>query len=126
MRNVNIFRAISNVKPSLDFLYAKASSVSPLANVASEIEERRCNLIGRHRQLRDKVTTIERSIPALLAYNMWMADDQDCHDAPYRKVRELINKLSPQTDPADKLLAELRNAVNDLQQETAQLHVRHD
>jgi len=95
-----------------------------LANVASEIEERRCDLIGRHRNLRNKITTMERSIPALLAYNIWMAE-QDCHDAPYRKVREIMNKFSPQPDSADRLLAELRNTVEDLHQETTQLHVRH-
>nr|XP_012219998.1 PREDICTED: uncharacterized protein LOC105670835 [Linepithema humile] len=94
---------------------------SPLANVASEIEERRCNLLGRRRDLRNKVTTMERSIPALLAYNMWMAE-QDCRDTPYHKVREIMNKFSPQPDPADRLLAELRNTVDDLHQETAQLH----
>lgn len=97
---------------------------SPLANVATGVEERRCDLIDRHRDLRNKVTTLERSIPALLAYNMWMAE-QDCREAPYRKIQEIMNKFSPQPDPADRLLVELRNTVDDLHQETAQLHVRH-
>lgn len=98
---------------------------SPLANVTSEIEERRCNLIGRHRELRNKITTMERSIPALMAYNMWMAE-RDCRDGPYDKVREIVNKFSPQPDPADRLLAELKSTVDGLHQETTQLHVRHD
>lgn len=98
---------------------------SPLANVASEIEERRCDLIGRHQDLRDKIITMERSIPALMAYNLCMAKDHR-RDTPCEKVREIVNKLSPQLDPADKLLAELRSTVDDLHRETAQLHVRHD
>lgn len=98
---------------------------SPLANVASEIEERRCDLIGRHQDLRHKITTMERSIPALMAYNLYMAEDHR-RDKSCEKVREIVNKLSPQPDPADKLLAELRCIVDDLHQETTQLHVRHD
>ncbi|XP_036145775.1 uncharacterized protein LOC105838528 [Monomorium pharaonis] len=94
---------------------------SPLANVTSEIEERRCDLIGRHRELRNKVSTMERSIPALLAYNMWMTE-RDCRDGPYDKVREIMNKFSPQPDPADRLLGELKSAVDGLHQETTQLH----
>lgn len=100
----------------------------PLANVASEIEKRRCDLIDRHRHLRDKVATMERSIPALMTCNMWrMANDgRDCRDTPYRIVRQIVDKLSPQPDPADRLVAELKDTVNDLRLETAQLHVRHD
>ncbi|XP_029157252.1 uncharacterized protein LOC114929759 [Nylanderia fulva] len=94
---------------------------SPLANVASEIEERRCDLIGRHRDLRDKITTMERSIPALMAYNLCIAEDHH-RDMPCEKVREIVNKLSPQPDPADKLLAELKSTVDDLHKETSQLH----
>ncbi|XP_024868663.1 uncharacterized protein LOC112452609 isoform X1 [Temnothorax curvispinosus] len=94
---------------------------SPLANVASEIEERRCDLIGRHRELKNKVATMERSIPALMAYNMWMTE-RDCRDGPYNKVREIVNRFSPQPDPADRLLAELKSAVDGLHQETSQLH----
>ncbi|KAL6262606.1 hypothetical protein P5V15_005400 [Pogonomyrmex californicus] len=94
---------------------------SPLANVTSEIEERQCNLLGRHRELKNKVATMERSIPALMAYNMLMAE-QDCRDTPYDKIREIMNKFSPQPDPADRLLAELRSTVDNLHRETAQLH----
>lgn len=66
---------------------------------------------------------MERSIPALMAYNLWMIE-RDSTDAPYYKVREMMKKFSPYPDPADKLVAELKNTVNDLRQETAQLHVR--
>ncbi|XP_070169071.1 uncharacterized protein [Polyergus mexicanus] len=96
---------------------------SPLANIASGIEERRCDLICRHRDLRNKIVGIERSIPALMAYNLWMTERRDYdRDTPCKKVREIMNKLSPQSDPADRLLAELRSTVNDLHRETAQLH----
>ncbi|GAB1869425.1 hypothetical protein CAJAP_10504 [Camponotus japonicus] len=96
---------------------------SPLTNVASGIEERRCNLIDRHRNLQGKITTMERSIPALMAYNLWMTESRDHpRDTSYEKVREIVNKLSPEPDPADRLLAELRSTVDDLHRETAQLH----
>ncbi|XP_011871742.1 PREDICTED: uncharacterized protein LOC105564159 isoform X3 [Vollenhovia emeryi] len=101
-------------------LFAKAHD-SPLANVASEIEERRCDLIGRHRELRNKVATMERSIPALMAYSMWMTE-RDSRDGPCDKVREIVNRLSPQPDPADRLLADLKDVVDGLHRETAQLH----
>jgi len=98
---------------------------SPLANITSEIEERQCNLINRQLQLKNKVITIERSIPAMMAYNMWKAK-QDCYDGSYDKVREIMNIFAPQSDPADKLVAELKSVVHNLHQETTQLHVRHD
>lgn len=94
-------------------------------NIVSGIEGRRCDLIGRHRNLRDKIATMERSVPALMAYNMWMAERYS-PDAPYCKMREIMKKFSPHPDPADRLVDELRSTVNDLRQETAQLHVRHD
>ncbi|XP_011331108.1 uncharacterized protein LOC105275735 isoform X1 [Ooceraea biroi] len=94
---------------------------SPLMNVVSGIEERQCDLIGRQRNLRDKIATMERSIPALMAYNMWMTE-RDCPDTPYSKVREIMKQFSPHPDPADRLVAELRNTVDDLRRETAQLH----
>ncbi|KYN03392.1 hypothetical protein ALC62_05784 [Cyphomyrmex costatus] len=64
---------------------------------------------------------MERSIPALMAYNMWKAE-QDCRDGSYDKVREIMNTFAPQSDPADRLVAELKSVVDSLQQETAQLH----
>ncbi|KYN45371.1 hypothetical protein ALC56_00218 [Trachymyrmex septentrionalis] len=94
---------------------------SPLANITSEIEERRCDLIGHQRQLKNKVVTLERSIPAMIAYNMWKTE-QDLCDGPYDKVREIMNVFAPQSDPADKLIAELKNVVHSLHQETTQLH----
>ncbi|XP_018359899.1 PREDICTED: uncharacterized protein LOC108759107 [Trachymyrmex cornetzi] len=103
----------------------KTTIESPLANITSEIEERRCDLIDRQQQLKNKVVTMERSIPAIMAYNMWKAK-QDCCDGPYDKVREIINIFAPQSDPADKLVTELKSVVHSLHQETAQLHVRHD
>lgn len=110
------------------FFFRTRDPDSPLANVASEIEERRCELTDRHRHLRGKVAAMERSIPALMTCNIWkMAnDDRGCRDAPYRIVRQIVDKFSPQPDPADRLLAELKSTVNDLRLETAHLHVRHD
>ncbi|XP_072759261.1 uncharacterized protein [Anoplolepis gracilipes] len=100
-------------------------SCSPLANVASEIEERQCDLICRHRDLRNKIVTLERSIPALMAYNLWSTErrEDDHHqDTSCEKVRKVVNKLSSQPDPADRLLAELRSIVDDLHRETTELH----
>ncbi|KAL0132768.1 hypothetical protein PUN28_000479 [Cardiocondyla obscurior] len=99
----------------------KTALDSPLEDVATEIEERRCGLIGRHQELRNKVVTMERSIPALMAYNMWMTE-RDCRGRPYDKVREIVNKFLPQPDSADRLLAQLKNTVEGLHQETTQLH----
>ncbi|EFN78749.1 hypothetical protein EAI_08214, partial [Harpegnathos saltator] len=90
--------------------------------VASEIEERRCDLIDRRRYLKDKVTTMERSIPALMTCNMWRMVNDCRRDAPYRIVRQIVDNLSPQPDPIDRLLAKLKSTVNELRLETAQLH----
>ncbi|XP_014484865.1 PREDICTED: uncharacterized protein LOC106749691 [Dinoponera quadriceps] len=98
-------------------LYKKKDS--PLANVASEIEERRCDLIDRHKHLRDKVAMMERSIPALITCNMWkMADEGAGRDTAYRIVRQIVDI----PDPVDGLLARLNDAVNDHRLEMAQLH----
>lgn len=100
---------------------------SLLGNIASKIEKRRCDLIDRHSNLKDKVTTMERFIPTLMAYNIWMRRSDDNYvDSSYCKVRELMKKFSLQSDPVDRLLIELRNKVTELHQETTQLHVRHD
>lgn len=107
-------------------LYQQKALVSSLADVATVIKERRCDLIGRHKELRNKITTMERSIPVLMAYKMWMTD-QNCHNTPfYGKVQEIMKKFSPPPGPADKLLDRLKNTVNNLHQETTQLHVRPD
>ncbi|KAK2575286.1 hypothetical protein KPH14_008138 [Odynerus spinipes] len=92
-----------------------------LKEMAASIEERHCDLTGRHRYLREKITTMERSIPALMAYNMWIAGKK-CEDAPYCKIRDIMSRLSPDLDPTEKLLRNLKNAVKDLNKETTELH----
>lgn len=87
------------------------------------MEERRCDLIGRQKHLRDKITTMERSIPALMAFSMWKAKDT-CEDAPYCKVREIMKAFSPFPDQTEKLLMSLKKTVKELNGETAELHVR--
>ncbi|EGI65080.1 hypothetical protein G5I_06541 [Acromyrmex echinatior] len=64
---------------------------------------------------------MERSIPAVMAYNMWKTEQDYC-DGSYDKVREIMNIFAPQSDPADKLVAELKSVVHSLHQEMAQLH----
>ncbi|XP_032672321.1 uncharacterized protein LOC116844625 [Odontomachus brunneus] len=99
----------------------KINPGSPLANVVSEIEERRCDLIDRHGQLRDKIATMERSIPALMTCNMWRIaiDGPDCRDGT---MRQIMNKFLPQPDLVAQLLVELKGNVNDLRLETVKLH----
>ncbi|XP_035735034.1 uncharacterized protein LOC118447318 [Vespa mandarinia] len=89
--------------------------------IAASIEERHCDLTGRHRYLREKITTMERSIPALMAYNMWKSG-KTCDDPPFCKIREIMNKLSPDLDPTEKLLRNLKSTVKDLNMETTELH----
>lgn len=93
-------------------------------DITTKMEERRCDLIGRHKHLREKITTMERSIPALMAYNMWMA--KKCDDAPYCKVRQIMKKFSPYPDQTERLLGDLKKTVKDLNGETEELHVRND
>ncbi|XP_047365584.1 uncharacterized protein LOC124955340 [Vespa velutina] len=92
-----------------------------LEEIAASIEERHCDLTGRHRYLREKITTMERSIPALMAYNMWKSG-KTCDDPPFCKIREIMNKLSPDLDPTEKLLRNLKSTVKDLNMETTELH----
>nr|KAF7397028.1 hypothetical protein H0235_016565 [Vespula pensylvanica] len=92
-----------------------------LEKIAASIEERHCDLTGRHRYLREKITTMERSIPALMAYNMWKSG-KTCDDAPFCKIREIMKKLSPDLDPTEKLLRNLKSTVKDLNTETTELH----
>ena len=67
---------------------------------------------------------MERSIPALIAYNMWMS--KNCDDAPYCKIRKIMKMFAPYPDQTEKLLESLKNAVKDLNNETEELHVRND
>ncbi|XP_023289291.1 uncharacterized protein LOC105701131 [Orussus abietinus] len=97
------------------------SSLSYLANTVSKFEERRGDLVDRQHHLRDKITTMERSVPALMAFNMWLAAEK-CEDAPLCKVKEIMNKFSPHPDPTEKLLENLANAVKNFTGETAELH----
>ncbi|KAG7190358.1 hypothetical protein KM043_006469 [Ampulex compressa] len=90
-------------------------------DVTTRMRERHCDLIGRHKHLKDKITTLERSIPALMAYNMWTAG-LTCIDAPYCKIREIMKKFSTRPDPTEKLLDDLRKRVKILNGETADLH----
>ncbi|XP_024944447.1 uncharacterized protein LOC107271430 isoform X3 [Cephus cinctus] len=94
---------------------------SYLEGAANKIEERRGDLVLRQRFLQDKITTMERSIPALMAYNMWMAG-QKCEDAPLCKVREIMSRFSPLPDPTEKLVSDLESTVKKLDKETEELH----
>ena len=94
-----------------------------LEDAVNKFVERRGDLAYRQQYLKDKVATLERSIPALMAFNMWMSG-QNCEDAPLCKIREIMNKFSPYPDPTDKLLEDLKNTIEDLNRETAELHVR--
>lgn len=87
-----------------------------------KMEERRCDLLGRQKYLSDKITTMERSIPALIAYNMWMS--KKCDDAPYLKICKIMKKFAPYPDQTEKLLENLKNTVKELNSETEELHVR--
>lgn len=93
-------------------------------DITTKMEERRCDLLGRHKYLKDKITTMERSIPALMAYNMWMS--KKCENAPYCKIREIMKKFAPYPDQTEKLLENLKNTVKNLNKETDELHVRND
>ncbi|KOC62644.1 hypothetical protein WH47_05286 [Habropoda laboriosa] len=63
---------------------------------------------------------MERSIPALIAYNMWMA--KKCEDAPYCKIREIMKRFSPHPDQTEKLLHSLKKTVKEFDGETEELH----
>ncbi|CAK9807878.1 hypothetical protein ANTQUA_LOCUS5373 [Anthophora quadrimaculata] len=89
-------------------------------DITTKMEERRCDLLGRHKYLREKITTMERSIPALIAYNMWMA--KKCDDAPYCKIREIMKRFSPHPDQTEKLLHSLKKTVKEFDGETEELH----
>nr|XP_031843065.1 uncharacterized protein LOC116431571 [Nomia melanderi] len=90
-------------------------------SITSKMEERHCDLMVRQKYLRDKVSTMERSMPALIAYNMWMSKDK-CSDAPSCKVRDIMKKFSRQPDPTEKLLKSLKETVKELNGQTAELH----
>ncbi|XP_029056460.2 uncharacterized protein LOC114883142 isoform X1 [Osmia bicornis bicornis] len=89
-------------------------------DITSKMQERRCDLLGRQKYLRDKITTMERSIPALIAYNMWTC--KKCEDAPYCKIREIMRRFSPYPDQTERLLDNLKRTVKELNGETAELH----
>lgn len=76
----------------------------------------------RQQVLKNKITTMERSIPALMAYNMWVSGKK-CADAPLCKVKEIMNAFSPTPDPTEKLLENLKSTVTVLNAETEDLHV---
>lgn len=84
--------------------------------------ERRVDLSEHERYLKDKVSTMERSIPALMAFNMWKAGEK-CKDPPLCKIREIMNKFSPYPDPTETLLENLRTTVQDINREISELHV---
>ncbi|XP_017764948.1 PREDICTED: uncharacterized protein LOC108554254 [Eufriesea mexicana] len=86
----------------------------------TKMQERRCDLVGRQKYLKDKITTMERSIPALIAYNMWMG--KECESAPYCKIREIMKTFAPYPDQTEKLLKSLKNTVKELNCETEELH----
>lgn len=94
-----------------------------MEDAVNKIAERKVDLAERQRYLKDKVSTMERSIPALMAFNMWMSG-QKCKDAPLCKIREIMNTFSPYPDPTENLLQNLKTTVQDLNQEISELHVR--
>ncbi|XP_076758610.1 uncharacterized protein LOC143427962 [Xylocopa sonorina] len=89
-------------------------------DITMKMEERHCDLLGRQKYLREKITTMERSIPALIAYNMWMT--RNCKDTPYCKVREIMKKFVSYPDQTEILLNSLKNTVKKLNREIEELH----
>lgn len=104
----------------------KQQSGAPyLEDAVSKFKERRSDLVNRQQYLTEKITTMERCIPALMAFNMWTSGN-NCDDPPLCKVKQIMNKLSPNSDPTEKLVEKLKTTVKSLNTETAELHVRHD
>lgn len=95
---------------------------SKLEDAVKRFSERRVDLSEHERYLKDKVSTMERSIPALMAFNMWKAGEK-CKDPPLCKIREIMNKFSPYPDPTETLLENLRTTVQDINREISELHV---
>lgn len=101
-----------------------------LANTIERYAGRQEDLDERHRQLKDKITTMEKLLPALIAFGMCnqSSDEKEACEptnAALDRLREMMRKLSPLPDPADELVAELATCVEQLNRETAELHVRH-
>ncbi|XP_043461033.1 golgin subfamily A member 6-like protein 7 [Leptopilina heterotoma] len=96
---------------------------SKLEDAVKRFAERRVDLSEHERYLKDKVSTMERSIPALMAFNMWRAGEK-CKDPPLCKIREIMNKFSPYPDPTESLLENLRTTVQDINREISELHER--
>ncbi|XP_033222227.1 uncharacterized protein LOC117176208 isoform X2 [Belonocnema kinseyi] len=104
-----------------DIKMYKESPSPELEDVVNKFVDRKSNLANRQQYLKNKVSTLERSLPALMAFNMWISG-QKCEDAPICKIREIMNKFSPYPDPTEKLLDNLKTTVEDLNRETAELH----
>ncbi|XP_008202189.1 uncharacterized protein LOC100120476 isoform X1 [Nasonia vitripennis] len=99
-----------------------------LTNTIERYADRQEDLDERHRQLKDKISTMEKLLPALIACGMcnksYDEKNQACEssNAALNQVREMMRKLSPLPDPADELVAELATCVKQLNRETAELH----
>ncbi|XP_043289230.1 uncharacterized protein [Venturia canescens] len=117
IRPINIRRS----KGSKSDVKLNKQGASFLENAVLRIEERRADLANRQHCLREKITAMERSIPALMAFNMWKSGSK-CNDPPMCKIRQIMKKMSPNSDPTEKLVDGLKNTVESLKTETGELH----
>ena len=60
-----------------------------------------------------------------MALSMWKSGENS-DTPPVCKVKQIMSKLLLYPDPTEKFVNHLTDSVKNLNQETAELHVRHD
>lgn len=86
------------------------------------IEKKKGNLASQKRQMEEKVLLMEKTLPAMLAFKMCMANG-NCENFDSR-VQEMMNTLMPGAeDPTEKLLERLKSQTDKINKELEELHV---
>ncbi|XP_063981340.1 uncharacterized protein LOC135164674 isoform X2 [Diachasmimorpha longicaudata] len=97
-----------------------------LEETVSQMEKRHGELTNRRRYLAEKIMTLEKAMPLLVANKFWKCGQRD--NTPCKKIQEFVDQLSPYPYPnfTDKLLKETNGKSQRLDEETKQLHVEID
>ncbi|XP_066595547.1 uncharacterized protein [Prorops nasuta] len=92
-----------------------------LEDCTTRLEKMSSSLMGRENHLKDKITMMERSMPALIAHSMQMLM-KNCANVPNCTSRQFIQQLVSGCNGTEKILQELKDQIQSILAELTELH----
>lgn len=101
-----------------------AQDTRPLKTSLGRSEGRRSSLDERQRELSNRIATLEKLMPVMIAKALCREAKPDAEDPTgEKKVRKIVKEMLPKPDPAEELAEKLTERIKQLNDLTAEMHV---